>query len=246
MIAIEVLHRLVTADDGVDAIVPEPRPIQDEAHAVLGRPILAWRRSLDALQNALPFTAMSQDEQPVDYYELLQVSPNAETETISRTYRMLAQRYHPDNQTTGSESRFRELHQAFTVLSDPEQRAKYDISYQRQRQDRWRLVSAGAQSEDDFAVEQMFRLTMLEALYTKRRSEPDSPSLYSTELETMLGRTREHLSFTIWYLIQKKLITRDDQSRLVITAEGVEHLEENYRATLHRRRLPAAQDPQAT
>ena len=181
---------------------------------------------------------MSLDE-AVDYYELLQVSPNAEQETISRTYRLLAQRYHPDNQTTGSESRFRELHQAFTVLSDPEQRARVRISYQQHRQDRWRLVTAGAQSEDDFAVEQMFRLTMLEALYTQRRSDPASPSLYSTELETMLGRTREHLEFTIWYLLQKKFITRDDNSRLVITAGGVDHLEENYRASLNLRRLPA-------
>jgi curved DNA-binding protein CbpA len=185
------------------------------------------------------------DDEPIDHYELLQVSPNAEAETISRTYRLLAQRYHPDNQTTGNDSRFRELHQAFTVLSDPEQRAKYDVSYQRQRQDRWRLVSAGAQSEDDFAIEQMFRLTMLEALYTKRRSDPGSPALYSTELETMLGRTREHLEFTIWYLLQKKFLTRDDSSRLVITADGVDHLEENYRVNLNRRRLPAAPDGKA-
>jgi curved DNA-binding protein CbpA len=183
------------------------------------------------------------DDKPVDYYELLQVSPNAEAETINRTYRLLAQRYHPDNQVTGNDARFRELHQAFSVLNDPEQRARYDVSYQRHRQDRWRLVSSGEKSEDDFAIEQMFRLTMLEALYTKRRADPGAPSLYSTELETMLGRPREHLEFTIWYLLQKKLVTRDDQSRLVITADGVEHLEENYRANLSRRRLPAASDP---
>lgn len=183
------------------------------------------------------------DDTPVDYYELLQVSTNAEPETINRTYRLLAQRYHPDNQVTGNEARFRELHNAFTVLSDPEQRARYDIGYQRQRQDRWRLVSSGAQSEDDFAIEQVFRLTMLEALYTKRRADPGSPSLYSSDLDTMLGRPREHLEFTIWYLLQKKFVTRDDQSRLVITADGVDHLEENYRVNLNRRRLPAANDP---
>jgi curved DNA-binding protein CbpA len=182
------------------------------------------------------------DENAVDYYELLQVSPNAEPETISRTYRLLAQRYHPDNQETGNEVRFREVRDAYTVLSDPEQRAKYDVSYHRQKQDRWRLVSSGERSEDDFAVEQTFRLTMLEALYTKRRSDPGSPSLYSTELEDLLGRPREHLEFTIWYLLQKKFVVRDDQSRLVITAEGVDHLEENYRVNLNRRRLPAPRD----
>lgn len=179
------------------------------------------------------------DDQPLDYYELLQVSPNAEAETINRTYRMLAQRYHPDNQETGNVSRFRELHQAFTVLNDPEQRAKYDVTYQRHRQERWRLVSSGTQAEGDFAMEQAFRLTLLEALYTKRRSDPGSPSLYSTDLESLLGRTREHLEFTIWYLLQKKFITRDDQSRLVITADGVDYLEQNYQANLGRKRLPA-------
>ena len=185
------------------------------------------------------------DDKPVDYYELLQVSTNAEPETINRTYRLLAQRYHPDNQTTGNVARFRELHEAYTVLNDPEQRARYDIVYQQHRQDRWRLVSAGVQSEDDFALEQMFRLTMLEALYTKRRTEPGSPSLYTSDLETMLGRPRDHLEFTIWYLLQKKLVTRDDQSRLVITADGVDHLEQNYRANVSRRRLPASTAPEA-
>jgi curved DNA-binding protein CbpA len=185
------------------------------------------------------------NETPVDFYELLQVSPNAEPETISRTYRLLAQRFHPDNRETGNEAKFRELRDAYTVLSDPEQRAKYDVSYHRQRQDRWRLVTSGADTDGDFAIEQMFRLTMLEALYTKRRADPGSPSLYSTELESMLGRPREHLEFTIWYLLQKKFIVRDDQSRLVITADGVEHLEENYRANLNRRRLPAARDVDA-
>jgi curved DNA-binding protein CbpA len=179
------------------------------------------------------------DETAVDYYELLQLSMNAEPETISRTYRLLAQRYHPDNQATGNEARFRELHQAYTVLSDPEQRAKYDIASQRQRQERWRLVSAGAESEDDFAFEQVFRLTLLEALYTKRRTDPGAPSLYPADLENMLGRPREHLEFTTWYLLQKKYVARDDQSRLVITADGVDHLEENYRVNMHRRRLTA-------
>jgi curved DNA-binding protein CbpA len=179
------------------------------------------------------------DDTHVDYYELLQVSVNAEPETVNRSYRFLAQRYHPDNQDTGNDARFREIHKAYTVLNDPEQRAKYDIVHHRHKNDRWRLVSSGTQSEDDFGIEQMFRLTMLEALYTKRRTDPGTPSLYFSELETMLGRAREQLEFTAWYLLQKKFVTRDDQSRLVITADGVDHLEQNYQANLSRRRLPA-------
>jgi curved DNA-binding protein len=102
----------------------------------------------------------------IDCYEVLQVNDNAEPETINRVYRLLAQRYHPDNQETGNESRFREITEAYQVLSDPEKRAKYDITYQQRRKERWRLVSAGAESENDFEMELVVRLTLLEALYT--------------------------------------------------------------------------------
>lgn len=180
-----------------------------------------------------------QDDKKPDYYELLQVSPNAEPDTIQRLFRLLAHRFHPDNKETGSASRFRDLVEAHTVLNDPERRAQYDVAYHQQRQDRWRLVSAGTKAEDDFALEQMFRLTMLEALYTRRRLEPDTPTLYTTDLESLLGRPREHLEFTIWYLLQKKFVTKDDQSRLMITADGVDHLEQNYRARAERLQLPA-------
>ena len=175
------------------------------------------------------------DDQTIDYYELLQVSPNAEPDTIHRVYRLLAQRLHPDNRETGNGEGFRALAEAYAVLSDPEKRAQYDVHYERLRQQRWRLVSSGAESENDFGLEQRFRLTVLEVLYTRRRMEPAEPSLYPGELETMIGRPREHLEFTTWYLLQKKFVQRDDMSRLVITAEGVEHLEQNYEANLRRR-----------
>ena len=175
----------------------------------------------------------------VDYYEVLQISANADPDMIQRVYRLLAQRYHPDNQETGNETRFREIHEAYTVLSDPERRAKYDVVYHKVKQDRWRLVSNGSHAEDDFELEQVGRLTILEALYTRRRMEPTNPALMTTDLETLIGRPREHIEFTIWYLAQRKFVTRDDQARLQITADGVDHLEQNYRSNLARRRLPA-------
>ena len=178
-------------------------------------------------------------DKTLDYYEVLQVSPNAEQETIQRLYRVLAQRFHPDNRETGNESRFRELSEAHAVLSDPARRARYDVAYHELRQDRWRLFAAGHKADDDFAIEQMYRLTLLEVLYSRRRIEPYAPTLYANDVEGMLGRSREELEFTIWYLLQKRLVTRDDQSRLMITAEGVDYLEQNYRATgSARRQLP--------
>jgi curved DNA-binding protein CbpA len=175
-----------------------------------------------------------------DYYEVLQVSSGAEPETINRVFRMLAQRFHPDNQQTGSENRFRAILEAYTVLSDPEKRARYDVAHLQRRQDRWRLVASGAQAENDFDMEQVVRMAVLEALYTRRRLEPASPGIFYGEFEGLTGRPREHLEFTIWFLTQKKFVTIDDKSRLLLTVDGAEYLEQSYRSDLQQKRLPAA------
>ena len=179
------------------------------------------------------------DEGPVDFYEVLQVNMNAEQETIDRVYRLLAQRFHPDNQQTGDENRFRTLLEAYNVLKDPEQRARYDIQHHQRRKDRWRLVASGAQAENDFEMEQVVRLTVLEALYTKRRLEPENPGIYFREFEKLTGMPREHLEFTHWYLQQKKFVSSDDHSRLLLTVEGAEYLEQSYRSNLQQKRLKA-------
>ena len=62
-----------------------------------------------------------------DYYDLLNVSRDANPETLKRAYRRLARQYHPDvNKEPGTEERFKEIGRAYEVLSDPEKRARYD------------------------------------------------------------------------------------------------------------------------
>ncbi|OOV34821.1 hypothetical protein BV53_04995 [Candidatus Synechococcus spongiarum LMB bulk15N] len=62
-----------------------------------------------------------------DYYDLLNVSRDADPETLKRAYRRLARQYHPDvNKEPGAEERFKEIGRAYEVLSDPEKRARYD------------------------------------------------------------------------------------------------------------------------
>ena len=101
---------------------------------------------------------MSTDPTP-DYYEVLQISPNAEPDTVHRVYRLLAQRLHPDNAETGNAGQFRALTEAYQVISDPEQRVRYDVIHTQQRQERWRIVSSNERAENDFESEHLVRLT---------------------------------------------------------------------------------------
>lgn len=62
-----------------------------------------------------------------DYYEVLGVGRNAGTEEIRRAYRRLARQYHPDvSRETDAEARFKEVSEAYEVLSDTERRSLYD------------------------------------------------------------------------------------------------------------------------
>jgi curved DNA-binding protein CbpA len=176
------------------------------------------------------------DDQSVNYYEVLQISPNADGELIQRVFRLLARRYHPDNQRTGSATLFRQLHEAYTVLSDPERRAHYEAIHEAQRQQHWRVVAGAGRAENDFEAEQALRMTLLEVFYTRRRLEPRAPHLFPTELEGLTGTPREHLEFTTWFLVQKSLLTRTDNSSLTITASGIEYLEHYYLENVRRRR----------
>lgn len=181
------------------------------------------------------------DAEPVDHYETLQISPNADPDTIHRVFRLLAQRFHPDNAETGDAERFRALHEAYSILSVPERRAQYDVNHQALRRERWKFT-ASVKGSSDFDVEQQLRATILEILYARRRAEPGNPSFSPYELSQLTGQPREHLEFTVWYLNQKKFVTRDDQSRLTITADGVDYVEQQHAASM-KRRLTAATEP---
>ncbi len=66
-----------------------------------------------------------------DHYRVLQVDPSAEPEVIDRAYRALALKYHPDR-TAGTPDaagmRMRRINEAYSVLSDPKARARYDAT----------------------------------------------------------------------------------------------------------------------
>ena len=103
-----------------------------------------------------------------------------------------------------------------------------------------RVVTDAAKANTDFEIEQLVRLTVLEALYTQRRVNPNNPGIFDLDLEGLTGQSRDHLEFTFWYLISKNLVKRGDSSRLLITADGVDYLEQHYETNLQRKRLKEA------
>ena len=166
-------------------------------------------------------------EEPfVDHYEILQVSPNADTETIERVFRHLAKRYHPDNPQTGDADKFNVLVKAHRTLVDPEKRAAFDVQHQQGAALRWQLAEE-ASDTDSFAHDQLLRARMLSLLYVQRRREPHKPGLGNLELSRILGCPYEMLDFHLWYLRQKGWTELTESGTMAITAEGVDRVEDD-------------------
>ena len=62
-----------------------------------------------------------------DYYQTLGIGKSAAADEVQKAYRKLARKYHPDvNKESEAENRFKEINEAYQVLSDPDKRSKYD------------------------------------------------------------------------------------------------------------------------
>ncbi|WP_162794946.1 DnaJ domain-containing protein, partial [Nonomuraea lactucae] len=89
-----------------------------------------------------------------DFYEVLGVDRKADADEIQRSYRKLVRAYHPDvNKDPGAEDRFKEISEAYSVLSDPETRRRYDAFGHDFRQvppdvdpEQWARARAGARA----------------------------------------------------------------------------------------------------
>ncbi len=165
----------------------------------------------------------------IDYYKILGVSKTASVKEIKAAYRKLARKYHPDLNPDNKEAeiKFKEINEAYQVLSVPENRRKYDkygkdwkqgeeyekAQYQRQQQSQHGFAQQGfsGQEYSDF-FESMFggkRSSYRQAHYPKFKGQD-----YHAEL---------HLDLKDVYTTHKRvLIVNDNNIRLTIPA-GVEN-----------------------
>lgn len=122
---------------------------------------------------------------PRDYYDVLRVSRSASTEEIKSAYRRLAKQYHPDvSQETDAEEKFRQLKQAYEVLSDAAKRARYDRpSYAGASEDaRRNNTKRKHERERKYRAEQK----------TETKQEASTEQNYDTEQETETVSSERH------------------------------------------------------
>jgi curved DNA-binding protein len=163
-----------------------------------------------------------------DYYEALQVSPTAQSFIMTKAYRLLAAFYHPDNKETGDSEAFKNVVEAYRVLSDPVRRAAYN-------REKFGMLSSPSNgdkppvrepAERRTEDERELRRQLLQALYNVRRTQPHRPSLPLMVIPDLFGCSIDEAQFTLWYLRGKKFIELTDDG-MVITVAGVDHVESN-------------------
>lgn len=118
-----------------------------------------------------------------DYYEILGISRNATLEEIKKAYRRLARKYHPDfNKEPGAEEKFKEINQAYQVLSDENKRKIYDqfgeagLSGANQNQEQWTSTGVGFSDLEDIFREMGFDSIFEGGPFSTRKSKKDSGS----------------------------------------------------------------------
>lgn len=169
---------------------------------------------------------MADDQNFIDYYEVLQVSQNCDAKALEAAYRRLAKMYHPDRIDTADTVKFEEVTSAYRVLRDPNRRLKYDTLYHQnctgkpqgssQRDAEFDEESALSDAEDHEKI--------LAYLYNRRRENAQDPGVIGFYLQEMLSCSHEHFEFHKWYLKEKGFLAITEQGMLAITIEGVDHV----------------------
>ena len=171
-----------------------------------------------------------------NYYEILELSPSANQDTIERMFRYLATKHHPD--AGGDREKFSFLVKAFENLRDPVSRATYDAQLQEQKREKAGLAEHARQAGPDTAD----RHELLCLFYARRRQNEDNPAIGMMTIEKMMNLPAEVLKFHLWYFREKGWVQREENGGLSITAEGVDRVESQEMAMSNHLRIEAHED----
>jgi hypothetical protein len=159
-----------------------------------------------------------------DHYAMLGIDPKSNSEAIQQAYSKQAQKYHPNNTSTGSIEMFEAINAAYETLSDPELRGIFD-KLKGIGQEEGGPKFSGIEFFDALGREAVRRAAILCVLYDRRLTKPTVPSLSMRHLEIVMEASAAELSSALWYLKQRGLAASDDKSSLQITVDGMDFLE---------------------
>jgi curved DNA-binding protein len=159
----------------------------------------------------------------VDYYDLMQISPSADEDTIQHVFRYLAKKWHPDY-PQGDPDRFKLLVEAHKLLTNVERRAAYDLRYQNFWEAKWNLAAEAGDGRG-FLDDNVVRESLLSLYYVQRRNRMSDPGLGEMEVARLMRIPVHLIEFHIWYLKEKGWIVRLENGQFALTASGVDQVE---------------------
>lgn len=169
---------------------------------------------------------MNDGQSFIDYYDILEVSPDCDAKILESAYHHLAKKYHPDHTRSADTRKFNAVIEAYKVLRDHEQRAKYNHIYSQNMG-----YSFKSSSIDEIEIGETSALNDADAhakilmhLYKKRREDAQKAGVVGYYLQDLLNCSDEHFEFHKWYLKEKGFIVLTEQGTLAITIEGVDHV----------------------
>lgn len=171
--------------------------------------------------------SMENGQDFVDYYELIQVSPDCEPRILEVAYHYFAKMYHPDNPATANMEKFQQVVDAYGVLRDPQKRAKYDSIYAERQGHPIPSPAPSAEfglDEDTAVADADMHNRILLSLYKQRRERPGDAGVVGWLLQEKLECAEDLFDFHVWYLKSKGLIDINEQGQLAINVAGVDHV----------------------
>ena len=160
-----------------------------------------------------------------DHYTVLGVPRRATAEEIHRAYSALASKHHPKTGAAPDPDKYEAVTQAYEVLSNPVTREAFNALLPKEEEGPPSL--SPRRFYEAVTTEADRRMAILSILYERRRANPGSPGTPVRVIEAMVNFPAEPMFFALWYLKQRGLVAVDDKSCPVITAEGMDAVEQN-------------------